>query len=93
MIAKVEITYADGSVENIYSDADWKAALSGYSYCQIYNGFVFDARVDPDFCLKTVVAENNSKAELMPQFGEKIIEQERFSPDPVQLKDGFGFRQ
>ena len=83
LIAKVEITYADGSVDNIYSDADWKAALSGYSYCQIYNGFVFDARVDPDFCLETVVAENNSKAELVPQFGEKIIEQERFSPVSV----------
>lgn len=80
LIAKIEITYIDGSVENIYTNTDWEAALSGYSYCEIYNGFVFDARVKPDFCLETTVAENNSTAELVPQFGEKVIEQERFKP-------------
>ncbi len=80
LIAKIEITYTDGTIENIYTDKDWTAALSGYSYCEIYNGFVFDAGRIPDFCLETVVAENNSKKELVPQFGEKIIEQERFKP-------------
>jgi len=80
LIAKIEIIYSDGSVENIYSDSDWKAALSGYSLCEIYNGFIFDARVEPDFCLETVVAENNSKEELIAQVGEKIIEHERIKP-------------
>lgn len=80
LIAKIEITYADGSFDTIVSDSDWKAALSGYSLCEIYDGFVFDARVLPDFCLETQVAENNSKAELISQVGEKVIEQERFSP-------------
>ena len=35
LIAKVEITYEDGSVENIYTDSDWKAAKSGYRFCEI----------------------------------------------------------
>lgn len=80
LIAKIEITYTDGSVENIYTDADWKAAQSGYSFCEIYDGFVFDARITPDFCLETAVAANNSKAELIPQVGEKITEHERVKP-------------
>jgi len=82
-IAKIEITYTDGTVSNIYTDTDWKAALSGYHFCDIYNGFIYDARLSPEFCLETVIAENNSKSELIEQVGEKIIEQERFKPTKI----------
>ena len=80
LIAKLEIEYTNGRKEIIYTDDTWKAALSGYSFCEIYDGFIFDARITPDFNLKTVIAQNNSKAELIEQVGEKIIEQERFNP-------------
>ena len=83
LIAKIEIAYADGSTENIYSDTDWKAALSGYSFCEIYDGFVFDAGIVPEFCLDTKIAQNNSKKELIEQIGEEIIEQERFKPTDI----------
>ncbi len=83
LIAKIEIIYADGSTENIYSDTDWKAALSGYSFCEIYDGFVFDARIVPEFCLKTEIAQNNSKKELIEQLGENIVEHERFKPKNI----------
>jgi len=83
LIAKIEINFHDGTTQNIYTDTDWKAALSGYSFCEIYDGFIFDARVTPDFRLETVVAENNSKKELIYQVGEKVIEQERFKPKEI----------
>lgn len=83
LIAKIEITYTDGSVENLYTNNEWKSALSGYSFCEIYDGFIFDARKTPDFCLETVIAENNSKAELIEQLGEKVIEHERFKPTSI----------
>ncbi len=83
LIAKIEITYLDGSTENIYSDTDWEAALSGYSLCEIYDGFFFDARVIPDFCLKTVISQNNSKKELIEQVGENVVEHERFKPTAI----------
>lgn len=83
LISKIEITYIDGTVSNIYTDTTWKAASSGYSFCEIYDGFIFDSRVSPEFCLETVIAENNSKAELIEQVGEKIIEHERFKPTKI----------
>lgn len=83
LIAKIEIAYADGSTENIYSDTDWKAALSGYSFCEIYDGFVFDGRIVPEFYLKTEIAQNNSKKELIEQIGENIVEHQRFKPTDI----------
>ncbi len=80
LISRIEITYTDGSVDEIYTDSDWKAALSGYSFCELYDGFIFDARTVPDFHLDTVIAQDNDKSKLIPQVGEKVIEQERFSP-------------
>lgn len=80
LIAEIEITYADGETETMYTDTDWKAALSGYSFCEMYDGFVFDARHVPDFCLETTVADHNSKAELVAQIGEKVVEHERLKP-------------
>lgn len=80
LIAKIEICYANGVIEEIVSDTDWKAAKSGYAFSEIYDGFEFDARIEPDFCLETQIAENNSKEELILQVGEKVIEQERISP-------------
>ena len=80
LIAKIELVYGDGSVENIYTDTDWRASLSPYSFCEIYDGFSFDARVCPNFCLETVIAQNNGKSSLVEQLGEKIIEHERFKP-------------
>ena len=80
LIAKIEINYTDGTTENIYTDENWKAALSGYKYCEIYGGIIYDARITPEFSLETVIADNNSKSELIEQLGEKVVEQERFKP-------------
>ncbi len=80
LIAKIEVTYTDGSVDEIFTNNDWKAALGGYSFCELYDGCIFDARTVPDFSLETVIAEDNDKTKLIPQVGEKVIEQERISP-------------
>lgn len=80
VIAQIEINYTDGT-QDIYCTApDWEAAKSGLTFCEIYDGFRFDARIEPEFSLKTVIAKNNDKTVLIPQQGEEVCEHERFSP-------------
>ena len=79
LIAKIQLEYTDGTREVIYTDDSWTAAESGLRFCKIWDGTVFDARIEPDFCLKTAIDENNDKTILVPQQGEKIVEHERFS--------------
>jgi alpha-L-rhamnosidase len=43
MIARLAIEYADGTIDNIVSDASWKAAPSPVIYSSIYGGEDYDA--------------------------------------------------
>ncbi|MBR6693941.1 MAG: family 78 glycoside hydrolase catalytic domain [Clostridia bacterium] len=79
LIAKLKIEYSDGTYETIYTDDTWIAAKSGFSSYKIWDGFVFDARIKPDFCLKTAISDDNNKTLLVPQQGEKIVEHERLA--------------
>lgn len=83
LIAKIEIIYASGRIESFYTDTDWKAALSGYSFCEIYDGFSFDARVKPNFNLECTIAEDDTKEGLIAQVGENVIEHERIKPAKI----------
>jgi alpha-L-rhamnosidase len=44
LIAKLEVTYADGSTETIVSDKDWRSALGPTTHDTWYSGSDFDAR-------------------------------------------------
>ena len=77
VIAKLLIEYADGTCETIYTDDSWIAAKSKLTFCKIWDGCMFDARIEPDFCLPTMIDDDNDRTLLVPQQGEKIIEQER----------------
>ena len=80
LIAKIEVVYEDGTKEEIYTNETWKASLSPYEFCDIYDGFKFDSDFDLEFNLETTVSSNNDKNILIKQSGEIIKEQEKFKP-------------
>ncbi len=46
MIARILIEYADGTIQNIVSDENWKAAPSPITYSSLYGGENYDARLE-----------------------------------------------
>ncbi len=46
LLAQLEITYADGSRERVISDGSWRAATGPLLSSQIYDGEVYDARLE-----------------------------------------------
>ncbi|MCL2322436.1 MAG: glycoside hydrolase family 78 protein [Oscillospiraceae bacterium] len=44
--AQIDIVYADGSSETIFTDEDWQYADSPIVYSEIYNGETYDARME-----------------------------------------------
>ena len=47
LLAQLELHYADGRVEQIVSDTDWRAATGGLLSSEIYDGETYDARLEP----------------------------------------------
>jgi len=47
-LAKLQITYADGSNETIVTDHSWKTAISPILHSEIYAGEVYDARLEQE---------------------------------------------
>jgi alpha-L-rhamnosidase len=48
LLAQLEITYADGSVETIVTGEDWRAATGPILGSDIYDGETYDARLEQD---------------------------------------------
>lgn len=80
VIAQLIINYCDGTYESISTDDSWKTADSELKFCELYDGEIFDATVTADFSENAVLSDNQDKSVLIPQQGEKIIEQERLKP-------------
>ena len=80
LIAKIVLRYQDGSEDVYYTDDTWEAAQSNYEFCELYDGFKYDARKEIVFDLETKIADDNDKSLLVAQSGEKVIEQEIFKP-------------
>jgi len=78
IIAELALTYADGGGEVIPTDALWKCAESGLLRCDIYNGQVFDARVQPAFDGAAAEADYD-KSVLTPHDGVPVTVQERIA--------------
>lgn len=82
IIGQIDITYADGRQECVATDADWKVAESEIRFSEIYDGEVCDARIEPVFAESTELYEGPSET-LIPQEGEKIVEQEVFCAERI----------
>ena len=79
LIACIDIEYEDGTKEYILTDTSWSVAESNIRFSEIYDGEIYDAAFSCDelFEVKYLLA---SKAPLIPQEGEYIVEQEILKP-------------
>ena len=93
MITRIAIEYTDGSIENIISDASWKAAPSPIIFSSIYGGEDYDANLEQagwnttsfnDSKWKNVV-ETEGPPELNSQMAEPLKVMEKFSPVKKKL--------
>ncbi len=77
VIASLELTYEDGTKENIYTDSSWISKETNVRYNNMYNGETVDFNFKAS--KGTAVAEiPYTKDTLIPQEGEFITEQEIF---------------
>ncbi len=66
MICKLQLTYADGTLETVVSDESWKTDQSPITYAGIYGGEDYDARLEQEgWNLPDFQAENWKKAQLV----------------------------
>lgn len=81
VLAELTLEYADGSREIIATDENWETAKTGILFSSIYNGETYEAGVVPtDFvAAKPIDPTLLPGFELIPQQGEKIIEQDRIA--------------
>ena len=76
LIAELTIVYADGSTESIVTDSSWTARESKLRYTNIYDGDIYDATFKAGSA-RHCICVDLEKDILIPQEGEKIVEQER----------------
>ena len=76
LIAELTIVYADGTVESIVTDSSWTARESKLRYTNIYDGDIYDATFKAGSA-RHCICVDLEKDMLIPQEGEKIVEQER----------------
>ena len=82
LLAQLDLYYADGRIEHIYTDEQWLSAESPIRMADIYQG----ETCDTNFCDTTpvpAVAFDYPKTQLIPQEGEKITLQEQLKPAQV----------
>lgn len=76
LIAELTIVYADGTAESIVTDSSWTARESKLRYTNIYDGDIYDAAFKAGSA-RHCICVDLEKDMLIPQEGEKIVEQER----------------
>lgn len=76
LIAELTIVYADGTAESIVTDSSWTARESKLRYTNIYDGDIYDATFKAGSAGHCICVDLE-KDMLIPQEGEKIVEQER----------------
>ena len=80
IIAEAVINFTDGTVQSIKSDSSWMCSYSNITFCDIYDGQIYDANIPQHFNIKTVTADNNNLSVLVPQQGAPVIQNERIKP-------------
>lgn len=76
LISELTIVYADGTAESIVTDSSWTARESKLRYTNIYDGDIYDATFKAGSA-RHCICVDLKKDMLIPQEGEKIVEQER----------------
>lgn len=78
VIASLEVTYEDGTKEEINTDTSWDAYNCEVTFSDIYHGETVDKTLDIVCLGKAALSEVNTT--LVPQMGEFIVENERLAP-------------
>jgi alpha-L-rhamnosidase len=88
LLFQLELTYTDGTTENVVSDASWKSSTGAIRSNGIYLGETIDARQEKngwttagynDAGWSNVKTADHSKAVLIATYNEPIQQQERFA--------------
>ena len=81
IIAQVHITYEDGTKEKIVTDETWKVTPSPILYSEIYEGEVYDARIEESGQgLEDVEVIEHSKQIIVAQENEAIRKMKIIKP-------------
>lgn len=78
LIAKLELTYADGTREELRTDENWAVSHGPVQFAEIYDGEHYDARVEVNEHLP-VATYAGPYDTLIPQEGEEVTRQERLA--------------
>ena len=79
VIAQLDIEYADGTMESIFTNQEWETAESAIKFSEIYDGETYDARFIPKEW-QTACELKAPKSQLIAQEGETVKEAELFKP-------------
>lgn len=84
LLAKLCITYCDGTEETLNTDETWEYSESSIRFCEIYDGETYDASFCPQqwFPAKEL---DYSYDILIPQEGEEVRELERVSAKQILI--------
>ena len=78
--AELQMTYADGSTDALYSDESWQVITSRILYSDIYNGETVDLTAEVKPLGNAVSDPEAARFPLVPQQGVDIVENERLAP-------------
>ncbi len=82
LLACIHIEYEDGSQQDVVTDSSWLVRESKLRYSNIYNGDIYDATYTAQEVLPAVEVPM-TKDFLIPQEGEKIVENERIGAKEI----------
>lgn len=83
-IGELHIEYADGSRVIIGTDESWLCKKSPITFANIYDGEVYDARIDISEIADEIIAlEPNGCGALSDRYGLPIVKKEQFEPISV----------
>jgi len=79
LLVQLEITYVDGAKDLIVTDSSWYSSTGPILHSDIYNGELYDARIEPkDWSAVNVIPA--PPAALVPTVGEPVEQHEPIHP-------------
>ena len=92
VLAQIEMTYSDGSRQVIFTDGTWKSSTGAVIRSEIFNGEIYDARLNPqgwdrpgfnDNSWEGVINTRSSKDNLASSISEPVRKIEEIVPVKV----------
>lgn len=80
VIAKLKVTYDDGTEEVFITDDGWRVRKSKILFSDIYDGEIYDATAVCEDEYDVSILNELSKDRLIPQEGEIVCEREQLKP-------------